>query len=131
MNKPIWEPGEERIERANINRFIRFVRERPDNEDIRRYAPLYDFSVRHPENSGSSYGNSAASAPRAISTRSLVDGDKMPGAKWFPNVRLNFAQNLLRYKDDRVAIVARNEWGHKRELLTPNCTTKSAALRTR
>ena len=30
-------------------------------------------------------------------------------------MRLNFAQNLLRYKDDRIALIARNEWGHKRE----------------
>ena len=49
MNKPIWEPGTERIERANMSRFMRFVRENTGNEDIRRYAPLYDFSVRHPE----------------------------------------------------------------------------------
>ena len=48
MNKPIWEPGAERIERANMNRFIRFVREQTGNEDIRRYAPLYDFSIRQP-----------------------------------------------------------------------------------
>ena len=46
----------------------------------------------------------------------LVDGDKMPGAHWFPQVRLNFAQNLLRHKDDRTAIVFRNEWDHRREL---------------
>jgi len=49
MNKPIWEPSTERIERANMNRFMRFVRESTGNEDIRRYAPLYDFSVRDPE----------------------------------------------------------------------------------
>ena len=46
MNKPIWEPSQERIERANMNRFMRFVREQTGNEDIQRYAPLYDFSIR-------------------------------------------------------------------------------------
>jgi len=45
----------------------------------------------------------------------LVDGDKMPGARWFPGVRLNFAQNLLRHKDDRIALIARNEWGDDRQ----------------
>ena len=49
MQRPIWEPGADRIDRANLSRFMRFVRESTGNEDIRRYAPLYDFSVRHPE----------------------------------------------------------------------------------
>ena len=39
----------------------------------------------------------------------LVDGDKMPGAKWFPQARLNFAENLLRHADDREALVFRGE----------------------
>jgi acetoacetyl-CoA synthetase len=40
----------------------------------------------------------------------------MPGAVWFPGVRLNFAQNLLRHRDERTAIIARNEWGTRREI---------------
>ena len=40
----------------------------------------------------------------------------MPGAHWFPNATLNCAQNLLRFKDERCAIVFRNEWGHQREI---------------
>ena len=40
----------------------------------------------------------ATNKARRLFTPVLVDGDKMPGAKWFPNVRLNFAQNLLRFK---------------------------------
>jgi len=41
--------------------------------------------------------------------RVLVDGDKMPGARFFPDARLNFAENLLRRKDGGVAIVFRGE----------------------
>jgi len=116
MNKPIWEPGNERIERANINRFMRFVRESIGNEDIRRYAPLYDFSVRHPEKFWPLVWEFCGIRASGDFDPVLVDGDKMPGARWFPEVRLNFAQNLLRFKDDRTAIVFRNEWGHEREL---------------
>ena len=115
MNKPIWEPGAERIERANMNRFIRFVREQTGNEDIRRYAPLYDFSIRQPAKFWKFVWEFCGIRASGDLDPVLVDGDKMPGAKWFPNVRLNFAQNLLRFKDDRVALIARNEWGHKRE----------------
>jgi acetoacetyl-CoA synthetase len=116
MNKPIWEPGNERIERANMNRFMRFVRESTGNEDIRRYSPLYEFSVRYPEKFWPLVWEFCGIRASGDYTPVLVDADKMPGARWFPQVRLNFAQNLLRYKDDRAAIVFRNEWGHKREL---------------
>jgi len=43
--------------------------------------------------------------------RALVDGDRMPGALWFPDARLNFAENLLRSRDHRDAIVF---WGEDR-----------------
>jgi len=43
--------------------------------------------------------------------RTLVDGDRMPGALWFPDARLNFAENLLRSRDHRDAIVF---WGEDR-----------------
>ena len=115
MNKPIWEPGPERIERANISRFMRFVRDSTGNEDIRRYAPLYDFSVRQPERFWSLVWEFCGIRAHGEMEPVLVDRERMPGARWFPNVTLNFAQNLLRYKDDRCAIVFRNEWGHKRE----------------
>ncbi|HZP65638.1 MAG TPA: acetoacetate--CoA ligase, partial [Rudaea sp.] len=115
LAKPIWEPGKERVEAANINRFMRFVREQTGNDDIRRYAPLYDFSVRQPERFWQLVWEFCGIRATGDFGDVLVDGDKMPGARWFPNVRLNFAQNLLRYKDDRIALVARNEWGHKRE----------------
>ena len=115
MNKPIWEPGTERIDRANMSRFMRFVRENTGNEDIRRYAPLYDFSVRHPEKFWPLVWEFCGIRASGEFEPVLVDADKMPGARFFPNVKLNFAQNLLRHKDERAALVFRNEWGHKRE----------------
>ena len=115
MTKPLWEPGKERVERANMNRFMRFVREQTNNEDLRSYAPLYDFSVRQPERFWQLVWEFCGIRATGDLDDVLVDGDKMPGAKWFPNVRLNFAQNLLRFKDDRLALIARNEWGHARE----------------
>ena len=48
--------------------------------------------------------------------RRLVDGDRMPGAQFFPDARLNFAENLLSRNDDRDAIVFRGEDGATRRL---------------
>jgi acetoacetyl-CoA synthetase len=115
-SKPIWEPGPERVERANLSRFMRFVRESTGNEDIRRYAPLYDFSVRQPERFWQLVWEFCGIRAHGDHEPVLVDRERMPGARWFPNVTLNFAQNLLRFRDERLAIVFRNEWGHRREL---------------
>ncbi len=116
MNKPIWEPGADRIERSNISRFMRFVRESTGNEDIRRYAPLYEFSVRAPEKFWPLIWEFCGIRAHGEHEPVLVDRGRMPGARWFPNVTLNFAQNLLRFKDDRAAIVFRNEWNDRREV---------------
>ncbi|MDR2013185.1 MAG: acetoacetate--CoA ligase [Rhodanobacter sp.] len=116
MSKPIWEPSAESVERANISRFMRFVRENSGNDDIRSYAPLYEFSVRHSEKFWSLVWEFCGIRAQGEHTPVLVDREKMPGARWFPRVRLNFAQNLLRFRDERLALIFRNEWGHRREL---------------
>ena len=116
MTKAIWEPAKERIEGANINRFMRFAREQTNNDDLRSYAPLYDFSIRQPERFWQLVWEFCGIRATGDFDEVLVDGDKMPGAKWFPGVRLNFAQNLLRFKDERIALIARSEWGHEREV---------------
>jgi acetoacetyl-CoA synthetase len=46
----------------------------------------------------------------------LEDGDKMPGARWFPDARLNFAENLLRRRDDSDALVFCGEGKVERRL---------------
>jgi acetoacetyl-CoA synthetase len=115
LDKPLWEPGPRRVEAANMNRFMRFVREQTGNEDIRSYAPLYDFSLRQPETFWKLVWEFCGIRASGSFDPVLVDGDKMPGARWFPEVRLNFAQNLLRFKDDRPALIARNEWGRNRQ----------------
>ena len=40
----------------------------------------------------------------------------MPGAKWFNGAKLNFAENLVRFHDDRVAIKFKSEDKSVREL---------------
>jgi acetoacetyl-CoA synthetase len=115
MNEPIWKPSPERIERANMNRFVRFVSEQTGNPDIRRYAPLYEFSVSHPEKFWPLVWEFCGIRASGEFEPVLADADQMPGARFYPGVRLNFAQNLLRFKDDKLAIVFRNEWGHQRQ----------------
>ncbi len=116
MDKPIWEPSRERIERANLSRFMRFVREQHPHAELDDYRSLYDFSIRNPEKFWPLVWDFCGIKATGEREPVLVDADKMPGAHWFPEVRLNFAQNLLRYRDDRIALLFHGESGIEQEL---------------
>jgi acetoacetyl-CoA synthetase len=56
----------------------------------------------------------------------VCDGDKMPGARWFPAARLNFAENLLRRRDDGEAVVFWGENGSPARLTRAELFDKTA-----
>ncbi|KFN42616.1 AMP-binding protein [Arenimonas oryziterrae] len=120
-SKPVWSPGEERVERANLSRFMRFVREETGNADVNSYAPLYRFSVEQPDRFWTLLWDFCGIRGSGDRSCVIVDADRLPGARWFPNVSLNFAQNLLRFDDERVAIRFRTANGD-------NLTTSYAQL---
>jgi len=132
MTQPLWTPSPERIERANLSRFIRFVGNDVDAM-VTNYVELYEFSIRHPERFWTAVWDFCGIRASGEREPVLVDGDRMPGARWFPNVRLNFAQNLLRHRDERAALVFRGEAGHASELsyaeLTEHVSRLAQALR--
>jgi acetoacetyl-CoA synthetase len=115
MDRPIWQPSPERIERANLTAFARQVAE-AHGERLRDYGALRAWSVAHPELFWPAlwrFADVRASRPwRAV----LEDGDRMPGARWFVGAELNYAENLLQRRDDYPAIIAWTEDGQRREL---------------
>jgi acetoacetyl-CoA synthetase len=123
----LWEPSRERLERANMSRFIRFVQGEHD-DDLVSYQDLYDFSIRFPEKFWTSVWDFCGIRASGEREPVLVDGERMPGARWFPDVRLNFAQNLLRHRDDRVALAFRNEAGASASLTYAELNEQVARL---
>ena len=115
MDQPIWQPSEERIGRANMTAFARQVAA-AHGERLRDYPALRAWSVERSELFWPAlwrFAEVRASRPwRDV----LVDGDRMPGARWFVGAELNFAENLLRHRDERPAIIAWSEDGRRREL---------------
>jgi acetoacetyl-CoA synthetase len=111
MKKPIWAPGTERVERANLSRFVRFAREQTGNDDLRDYAAIYDFSIHHPERFWPLVWEFCG--VRAVGTFHdvVTSAGHIADARWFPGVRLNFAQNLLRIRDERCALTFRDATG--------------------
>ncbi len=109
LNSKLWEPSKERIDRANLTRFIKMVREECDSQVGDDYNLLYEFSLRQAEKFWLCVWDFCGIRASGEREPVLRDGDKMPGATWFPKVRLNFAQNLLRHRDDKPAIIFRSE----------------------
>ncbi|MEW5937191.1 MAG: acetoacetate--CoA ligase [Candidatus Thermoplasmatota archaeon] len=108
MGKLLWEPSEERVERAEMTRFIDYVNERYDH-DLSGYFELYDWSVEQiPELWAAVWDFTGVIASQRYET--VVDDlRRFPGARWFPGARLNFAENLLRHRDERTAFVFKGE----------------------
>ncbi|MFB0559839.1 MAG: acetoacetate--CoA ligase [Candidatus Lokiarchaeia archaeon] len=102
MGKLLWQPSEERVKQANITRFIDFVNKEYGLE-INSYAQLYDWSVESiPDFWAALWDFVEIKASRGYDT-AVDDLSKFPGARWFIGARLNFAENLLRYRDDQLA----------------------------
>ena len=108
MTKPLWAPSAEEVERAGLTRFAAFVRERRGVE-APDYAALHAWSVAEPTAFWGSVWDFCGVVAAARGDTVLEGGDRMPGARWFPEARLNFAENLLRRRDDGPAIVFRGE----------------------
>ncbi|WP_028324036.1 acetoacetate--CoA ligase [Desulfatirhabdium butyrativorans] len=108
MGKVLWKPSEEQVERSNMYRFMQIVNERY-NKRFTEYHQLYQWSVDSiPEFWKEVWAFVGIEASEPF-TRVIDDVNKMPGAKWFEGARLNFAQHLLRYRDDRIAFIFRGE----------------------
>ena len=113
----MWTPGADRLDRANLSRFMRFLREETGNADLNSYAPLYRFSVDQPARFWTLVWDFVGIRGSGEREPVLDPGEQMAEARWFPGVSLNFAQNLLRFDDERVAI----RWhgaGEDRDTLT-------------
>ncbi|HEX7218277.1 MAG TPA: acetoacetate--CoA ligase [Burkholderiales bacterium] len=98
--KPLWTPSAQRAAATELARFMKLAGKRD-------YAELHRWSVeRSPEFWNLLWDFCEVRGEKGA--RTLVDGDRMPGAKWFPDARLNYAQNLLDAKGEIVF------WGEDR-----------------
>ena len=105
--KPLWKPSRTRIAAANLTAFMRSATRRWGSE-FADYEALHRWSVTHPEQFWTTLWDVAGVVADRRGERALVDANRMPGAKWFPDARLNFAENLLRSHDTSDALVF---WG--------------------
>ena len=99
----MWTPSAERVAQTQLARFMKEVGKND-------YAALHRWSVQDaPEFWNRLWDFCGVLGEKGA--RTLIDGDKMPGAQWFPDGKLNFARNLLRRRDGAEAMVF---WGEDR-----------------
>jgi acetoacetyl-CoA synthetase len=108
--RPLWTPSEERIREANLTKFLALVNEKYQFK-LKSYAELHGWSVDKVSDFWSTVWDYTGIVSSRRFEKVVDDLGKFPGAKWFPGARLNFAENLLRHRDDSVALVSRTEEG--------------------
>ncbi len=108
MSEPLWQPGADRIAETNVAQFMGKV-ERDWGIPIPDSDALWQFSVEQPDKFWPSLVNDLGLIGEGWEGPVLEDAEKMPGARWFPEARFNFAENLLRHRGKRDAIVFHGE----------------------
>ena len=108
MKLPLWEPSEERQRNANIARFMGLVNARYEKK-FNSYNELHDWSINNLTDFWAlmwEFGEIKASKPYETI---ITPAERMMDTKWFQGARLNFAENLLRYRDNRTALIFKSE----------------------
>ena len=116
MAEPLWKPTPEEIKHSNLKAFIQFVEQSYGLSPLSSFDDLYRWSIGHVEDFWLAVWRFCEMKGDRNPDTVVADLEKMPGARWFPGVRLNFAENLLRYRDEREALVFWNENGRQRSL---------------
>ena len=107
MDQPLWTPSPQRVAASNLSAFTKFVADRYGVKS-KDYAELHAWSCNDREQFWHAIWQFCGVVGSTQGDTILIDRDRMPGARWFPEARLNFAENLLRKRDRTTAIVF---WG--------------------
>jgi acetoacetyl-CoA synthetase len=125
--KPLWTPSAERIAASRMDAFRRQVNQR-HGLALADYPALHAWSIEHREAFWQAIVDSFDvrfhSPPRTV----LQEGPRMPDARWFPGATLNFAEHLLRRRDEATAVVAIGEDGSRESLSHAELAAQVAGL---
>jgi acetoacetyl-CoA synthetase len=114
MTQPLWTPSPERLASHALSRYAEHIAARHKVDFRYDYSALHRWSVEQPDAFWTSVIEFSQLLVEGETTPALVDGDRLPGARWYPNLRLNYAENLLRHPAQHTAVIACNESGQRR-----------------
>ena len=108
VRKILWEPSEEWIKNAEVTRFIEYVNKKY-GQVIKGGKDLYKWSVESIPEFWAAMWDFGEIIYSKKYDKVVEDLNVFPGTKWFVGSRLNFAENLLRYNDDKLAFIFQGE----------------------
>ncbi len=113
MEKPFWTPTADQIRSSNMTEFMNFVNTKFGHRFV-SYDELYHWSVDNVEQFWETVWDHSEII-HSQKYESVLSGDGMFKSKWFEGAKLNYSENLLKYRDDKRAII---HWREKREPIT-------------
>ncbi len=108
MKNIMWQPSEEQIQRSQMFKFTEYINT-SHKQNLKNYHELHDWSVKNIPEFWANLWTFFDVIHSEPFTQVVDNVNKMPGAKWFTNARLNFAENLLRRRDDKTALIFQGE----------------------
>ena len=123
----IWQPSNESKKSSNISRFIKLVNQRYSQSIKTEYQDIWNWSVNNIESFWSLIWD-FTEIKGIKGTKISENLGLMPGAKFFPEAKLNYAENLLRTPDDTIAIEEFREDGFSNKLTRKELKTKALKM---
>lgn len=125
VRKKLWEPSKKWIKNAEVSLFIEFVNKK-FKRNIKGAKELYQWSIDNIEEFWEAMWDFGGIIASQKYDKVVEDLSVFPGTKWFPGAKLNFAENLLKYKDNQFAFIFQGE-SKKTELITYENLNKQVA----
>ena len=111
----MWQPTEVQINNSQMMDYMQLVNQK-FGLSLKKYSQLYDWSIEKAEDFWGSFWEYSQIIHHSPYSQVVDDLGKMPGAKWFNGATLNFSENLLCYRDDKIAILFQGEDGTQSSL---------------
>ena len=127
MSKLCWQPSQERVEQSNMFQFMQQVNQ-TYGKDFQTYDELYQWSIDEIPEFWKTIWQDMDIIHSVPYEQVVDDVEKMPGAKWFQGAKLNFAENLLRYRDDKIALSFQGEDQETKSITYAQLYAKVAGL---
>ena len=108
IKQAIWIPSQKQIDRSQMTKFMKYVN-LSRHLSLKNYDDLYSWSIKEIPSFWESLWKFSEVKYSTPYSKVVDDTSKMPGAKWFPDARLNYAENLLRFNDSKPAIIFKGE----------------------
>ena len=90
-NKILWQPQKKHIDKSQMTKFRKYINSK-FGYNFLNYFDLYNWSVKYPKEFWHTFLKFSKIKYNGSSHQVCDDFNKMPGAEWFPNVKLNFAE---------------------------------------